>query len=93
MSVELARGSLVPVLMGGAGILRFRPEAGSDIRRVQLRYGAGLRTRVLDLFEGEMMVERSSRAEGVGFATEGPRSGAEGEVRTRSACNLNPGFE
>lgn len=59
MSIGLARGSLVPVLMGGAGILRFRPEAGSDIRRVQLRYGAGLRTRVLDLFEGEVMVERS----------------------------------
>ena len=59
VSIGLARGSLVPVLMGGAGILRFRPEAGSDIRRVQLRYGAGLRTRVLDLFEGEVMVERS----------------------------------
>lgn len=58
-SIGLARGSLVPVLMGGAGILRFRPEAGGDIRRVQLRYGAGLRTRVLDLFEGEVMVERS----------------------------------
>lgn len=59
VSLGLARGSLVPVLMGGAGILRFRPEAGSDIRRVQLRYGAGLRTRVLDLFDGEVMVERS----------------------------------
>ena len=59
VSIGLARGSLVPVIMGGAGILRFRPEAGSDIRRVQLRYGAGLRTRVLDLFEGEVMVERS----------------------------------
>ena len=59
VSIGLARGSLVPVLMGGAGILRFRPEAGSDIRRVQLRYGAGLRTRVLDLFESEVMVERS----------------------------------
>ena len=59
VSVGLARGSLVPVLMGGAGILRFRPQAGSDIRRVQLRYGLGLRTRVLDVFEGEVMVERS----------------------------------
>lgn len=59
VSIGLARGSLVPVLMGGAGVLRFRPEAGSDIRRVQLRYGLGLRTRVLDLFEGEVMVERS----------------------------------
>jgi len=59
VSIGLARGSLVPVLMGGAGILRFRPEAGHDIRRVQLRYGAGLRTRVLGLFEGEVMVERN----------------------------------
>ena len=59
VSIGLARGSLVPVLMGGTGILRFRPEAGSDIRRVQLRYGLGLRTRVLDLFEGEVMVKRS----------------------------------
>ena len=59
VSVGLARGSLVPVLMGGAGILRLRPEAGGDIRRVQLRYGLGLRTRVLDLFESEVMVERS----------------------------------
>lgn len=59
MSIGLTRGSLVPVLMGGAGILRFRPEAGSDIRRVQLRYGLGLRTRVLDVFEGEVMVGRS----------------------------------
>lgn len=59
VSIGLAGGSLVPVLMGGAGILRFRPEAGGDIRRVQLRYGGGLRTRVLDLFDGEVMVERS----------------------------------
>lgn len=59
VSIGLASGSLVPVIMGGAGILRFRPEVGGDIRRVQLRYGAGLRTRVLDLFEGEVMVERS----------------------------------
>lgn len=59
VSVGLARGSLVPVLMGGAGILRFRPEAGSDLRRVQLRYGLGLRTRVLGLFDGEVMVARS----------------------------------
>ncbi|MDE0234376.1 MAG: procyclic acidic repetitive family protein [bacterium] len=59
VSLGFARGSLVPVLMGGAGILRFRPEASGDIRRVQLRYGVGLRTRVLGLFDGEVMVERS----------------------------------
>ncbi len=45
--------------MGGAGVLRFRPQAGDDIQRIQLKYGVGFRTFVLDAFEAEVMVERS----------------------------------
>lgn len=59
LSLVLARGPFVPVLMGGAGILRFRPQAGDDIQRIQLKYGVGFRTFVLDAFEAEVMVERS----------------------------------
>ncbi len=59
LSIGLSRGSFVPVLMGGAGILRFRPEAGQEIERIQLRYGLGFRTFVTDALEAEVMVERS----------------------------------
>ena len=59
LSIGLSRGSFVPVLMGGAGILRFRPEAGHEIKRIQLRYGLGFRTFVTDALEAEVMVERS----------------------------------
>jgi hypothetical protein len=59
LAIGLARGSFVPVVMGGAGILRLRPEFGDEIQRVQLKYGVGFRTRVLDAFDGEVIVERS----------------------------------
>ena len=59
LGIGLARGSFVPVVMGGAGILRLRPEFGDEIQRVQLKYGFGFRTRVLGAFDGEVMLERS----------------------------------
>ena len=59
LAVGLSRGSFVPVLMGGAGILRFRPEAGQEIQRLQLKYGLGFRTFVTDALEAEVMVERN----------------------------------
>lgn len=59
LAIGLARGSFVPVVTGGAGILRLRPEFGDEIQRVQLKYGVGFRTRVLGAFDGEVVVERS----------------------------------
>ena len=59
LSIGLASGSLVPVLMGGGGILRFRPAAGEEIQRIQLKYGLGLRTLLTDELEAEVMLERS----------------------------------
>ena len=59
LAIGLARGSFVPVVVGGAGILRLRPEFGDEIQRVQLKYGVGFRTRVLGAFDGEVVVERS----------------------------------
>lgn len=59
LSIGLTRGSFVPLVMGGAGILRLRPEFGDEIQRVQLKYGFGFRTRVLDAFDGEVLVDRS----------------------------------
>ena len=59
LSIGLASGSLVPLLMGGGGILRFRPAAGEEIQRIQLKYGLGFRTLLTDELEAEMMLERS----------------------------------
>ena len=59
LSIRLASGSLVPVLMGGGGILRFRPVAGEEIQRIQLKYGLGFRTLLTDALEAEVMLERS----------------------------------
>ena len=59
LSIGLASGSLVPLLMGGGGILRFRPAAGEDIQRIQLKYGLGFRTLLTDELEAEVMLERS----------------------------------
>ena len=59
LSIGLASGSLVPLLMGGGGILRFRPAAGEEIQRIQLKYGLGFRTLLTDALEAEVMLERS----------------------------------
>ena len=59
LSIGLASGSLVPLLMGGGGILRFRPVAGEEIQRIQLKYGLGFRTLLTDALEAEVMLERS----------------------------------
>lgn len=59
LAIGLARGSFVPLVVGGAGILRLRPEFGDEIQRVQLKYGFGFRTRVLGAFDGEVVVQRS----------------------------------
>ena len=59
LAIGLARGSFVPLVVGGAGILRLRPEFGDEVQRVQLKYGVGFRTRVLGAFDGEVVVERS----------------------------------
>lgn len=59
LSIGLASGSLVPLLMGGGGILRFRPAAGEEIQRIQLKYGLGFRTLLTDAVEAEVMLERS----------------------------------
>ena len=37
LSIGLARGPIVPVIMGGAGVLRFRPPAAEDVQRLQLK--------------------------------------------------------
>ena len=59
LSIGLASGSLVPLLMGGGGILRFRPAAGEEIQRIHLKYGLGFRTLLTDALEAEVMLERS----------------------------------
>ena len=59
LSIGLASGSLVPLLMGGGGILRFRPATGEEIQRIQLKYGLGFRTLLTDALEAEVMLERS----------------------------------
>ena len=59
LSIGLASGSLVPLLMGGGGILRFRPAAGEEIQRIQLKYGLGFRTLLTDELEAEVMLERN----------------------------------
>ncbi len=59
LSIGLASGSLVPLLMGGGGILRFRPAAGEEIQRIQLKYGLGFRTLLTDALEAEVMLERN----------------------------------
>jgi hypothetical protein len=41
--VNLGRGSLVPFIKGGGGVLRIRPDTGDRTDRIFLRYGGGVR--------------------------------------------------
>lgn len=59
LSVGLATGPVVPLVMAGGGLLQFQPASGQVIRPVQLKYGLGLRTRLSGALEAVLMLERS----------------------------------
>jgi opacity protein-like surface antigen len=61
VTVALGTGTLVPVLKGGASILRFRPadDAVSEFSKLSFDYGAGLRAIFSETITGEVMVESS----------------------------------
>ncbi len=59
LTIGLGGGGIVPIVMGGGGIMRFRPEGEEDQKRIELKYGAGLRTYLAEAVELEFMVERN----------------------------------
>lgn len=59
LTLAFGTGSIVPVLSGGGGILRFDPEAGDRSTQLSLDGGAGLRLFLGESLTGEVMVERS----------------------------------
>lgn len=59
LTLAFGTGSIVPVLSGGGGILRFAPEDGDRSTQLTLDGGAGLRLHLGETVTGEVMVERS----------------------------------
>jgi len=61
VTLAFGTGSLVPVVKGGASIIRFRPEdeGMDDFTKLSFDYGAGLRAVLSEVITGELMVESS----------------------------------
>ena len=59
LTVGLGAGTIVPVLMGGGGILKLQPELGLQQKRITVKYGAGVRAYLSESLELEVMVERN----------------------------------
>ena len=55
--VNLARGSFVPFIKGGGGLLRVTPDGGEESDRILLRYGGGLRFGLGDRIGAELTAE------------------------------------
>ena len=55
--VNLARGSFVPFVKGGGGLLRVTPDGGEESDRILLRYGGGLRFGLGDRLGAELTAE------------------------------------
>lgn len=90
--VNLSDGGWVPFLVGGGGLLDFQPDSGSSARRVNLRYGGGLRGTLSDLVTAEVSVQRSR------YVSELPLLGTDGvsnpasEERTFHNTELRAGL-
>lgn len=61
VTLALGSGTLVPILKGGASILRFRPDDPGldDFTKLSFDYGGGLRAVLAETITGEVMVESS----------------------------------
>lgn len=61
VTLAFGTGSLVPVIKGGASILRFRPNDDTidDFTKLSFDYGGGLRAVLGETITGEVMVESS----------------------------------
>ena len=97
LTIGLSSGSFAPLLMGGGGILRFQPEAGEELRRIQLRYGVGFRGVLANALEAEVMVERSryylDPPELAAPATALPHEPGAGALRRNLADRLGLGLQ
>lgn len=60
LTLSLGTGSIVPILTGGGGLLRFRPEDGDKSTQLTLDAGAGLKLVFGESLSGQVVVEKST---------------------------------
>lgn len=59
VTLAFGTGTLVPIVGGGASLLRFRPDGGERTRKLSLDYGGGLRIVLAERLQGEVALEKT----------------------------------
>jgi hypothetical protein len=59
VTLAFGTGTFVPILGGGASLLRFRPEGGERTRKLSLDYGGGLRFVLGERLQGEVGLDKT----------------------------------
>lgn len=59
VTLAFGTGSLVPVIGGGASVLRLEPAGGEATKKLSFDYGAGLRLVLAERVQGEVTVEQT----------------------------------
>ncbi len=59
VTLAFGTGKLVPIVGGGASLLRFRADGADRIRKLSLDYGAGLRIVLAERIQGEVSLEKT----------------------------------
>ena len=59
VTLAFGTGTLVPIVGGGASLLRFRPDGGERTRKLSLDYGGGLRIVLAERLQGEIALEKT----------------------------------
>lgn len=59
VTLAFGTGTFVPIVGGGASLLRFRPDGGERTRKLSLDYGGGLRIVLAERLQGEVALDRT----------------------------------